>query len=60
MEKDNSVKFGSTRCDRCHSPATTVVGDLVLCARHADLHVKSAQETVELRAAPLVLKDAHK
>ena len=60
MEKDNNVKFGSTRCDRCHNPATTVVGDLVLCARHADAHTKSAAETIELRAASLILKDAHK
>lgn len=61
MKKDNSVKFGSTKCDLCQSPATTTRGSRVVCSLHAISNMnKVATDEVSLKDAPQQLADQHK
>jgi len=59
MEKDNKVKLGHTKCDKCDAPATVVVGDRVLCEKHAAL-VKSAADEATLKDAGMAFRDHHR
>ena len=64
MEKDSQVKWGSTKCDLCSSPAQGARGKLVLCERHLKEHEKGVKSAAAaqgtLRAAPIMLADNHK
>ena len=64
MEKDNSVKLGSTKCDFCNAEATDDYGGYILCQHHYEQEsgVKSSSDSkfVPLKAAPIHLADQHK
>lgn len=59
MEKDSQVKIGQTKCDKCDEPSAQIVGDRVLCTRHAAL-VKSAADETSLKEAGLAYRDHHR
>lgn len=59
MEKDNQIKVGQTKCDKCDAPSSVVVGDRVLCKRHADL-VKNAAAEPALKDAGIAFRDHHR
>lgn len=61
MKKDNSVKFGETKCDLCQAPAVTTRGSRVVCSRHAINNMnKIAGDDVSLKDASQHLTDQHK
>lgn len=62
MDKDGSVKLGTTKCDYCNNPAVVAVGKLVLCAAHKSIAIsceKQASDDRSLKAAPIELADKH-
>lgn len=59
MEKDNQIRVGQTKCDKCNEPSSVVVGDRVLCKKHAAL-VKTAAAEPSLKDAGLAFRDHHR
>jgi hypothetical protein len=61
MEKDNSVKFGVTKCDYCDEPAVGTVDDVVVCERHLKPElIKDAGDGIPFKAVSIHLADQHK
>ena len=61
MEKDNSVKFGSTKCDLCDAPAVGALGSTVVCENHlkTEMHKRAGDNHVPLKSVAAYLAEKH-